>query len=86
MEINVNYDYDFICDLKKQVDSKIAFVSNRDYKDSVYGLSLGIELDKYASLLEYSEILDKILKCHSCYKSLKIENIISQIKNTLNNC
>jgi len=81
-----NYDYDFICSLKKQVEDKIALVSNKDYKNNIYNLGLNSNITSYTDLIDISEILEKILKCNTCYCDLEIEDIISMVKSKLNNC
>ena len=83
---NFNYNTDYICELLTEVDNKIAFVSNRDLKNSQYDLGLEIDVTKYTDLIEVSEILKKILACSSCYSCFKIEDIISMAKNKLNRC
>jgi len=35
-------------------------------------------------LIQFKEILEKVMNCNSCYDSLKIEDIVSQVKNELN--
>lgn len=81
-----NYNDEFICDLLKQVDDKIALVTNKDYKNSIYNLGLKAEATDYSDLMDVSNILNKILKCHSCYADIEIEDVISMAKDKLNKC
>ena len=41
-----NYNDEFICDLLKQVDDKIALVTNKDYKNSIYDLGLKTKIGR----------------------------------------
>jgi hypothetical protein len=81
-----NYNEQFICDLLKQVSDKIAFVTTRDYKNSAYNLGLKKYVTDYSDLLDIYQILNKILKCHSCYEDVNIEDVVSLVKNKLNKC
>jgi len=85
---NLNYNNEFITCLKKEVDDKIAFVANKDYKGAIYNLGVSDNVGKYSDLIQMSEILDKILKCNSCYSenNIKVEDVISIIKSRLNKC
>lgn len=79
-----NYNEDFITCLLKEVDDKIALLSNKDYKNNIYNLGLCVHVSKYMKLIQFKEILEKVMNCNSCYDSLKIEDIVSQVKNELN--
>mgnify|MGYP003331309754 CR=1 FL=1 len=81
-----NYNEEFICDLLKQVDNKIALVTNKDYKNSVYNLGLKSKAINHGDLIDIHNILNKILKCHSCYEDIDIEDVVSMVKNKLNKC
>lgn len=81
-----NYNDEFICNLQKEVQSKIALVTNKDYKNQIYGLGLKSNLAKYEDLLDASNILDKILKCASCYSDINIEDVVSMVKSKLSKC
>lgn len=85
---NVNYDNEFIEDLLKQVESKIAFVSNRDYSNQIYDLGIKCKASDYTDLIELQGILDRILKCASCYSEndIKIEDVVALTKSKLNKC
>jgi hypothetical protein len=82
----LNYNEGFIDNLKKQIQAKIALVSNKDYKNQVYSLGLSSHMDKYEDLLQLYTILDKILKCASCYSDIEIEDVVSLTKSKLNLC
>jgi len=86
MNTDINYNEKFICGLLKEVDNKIALVSTRDYKNSVYNLGIKSKASDYTDLLDIHNILEKILKCHSCYDDIKIEDVVTLIKNKLNQC
>ena len=79
-----NYDNVFINNLIKQLDNKIAFIADKDYKNSIYNLGLCGSIKEYKKLLRLRNILDKILKCDSCYAGMDIENIVSIAKNLIN--
>ena len=81
-----NYNEEFICDLLKQVDNKIALVTVRDYKNSAYNLGLKKYVNNYSYLIDIHNILTKILKCNTCYADVNIEDVVSMVKNKLNNC
>ena len=81
-----NYNEEFICDLLKQVDDKIALVTNKDYKNSVYNLGMDFYATEYSDLIDIHNILNKILKCNSCYEDVNIEDVVSMVKNKLNRC
>lgn len=83
---SANYNSDFICNLLKEVDNKIAFGADKDYKNQIYVLGLNVNLMHYEDLTELSEILDRVLKCEDCYADLDIEDIINKVKNKINNC
>ena len=86
MVTNINYNEKFICELLKEVDNKIALVSTRDYKNSVYNLGINSKASDYSDFLDMHNILEKILKCHSCYEDIKIEDVVTLVKNKLNQC
>lgn len=89
MEINlteVNYNDEFITCLLKDVDSKIALVSDKDYKNQVYDLGLNVNISNYTSLLDIRNVLDKVLKCNNCYEELCIKDVISVAKTIINRC
>lgn len=77
------YNEAFIENLRSEVLDKIAYITNRDIANQKYNLGLKEELNEYNLLPDYIVILDKILKCSTCYRGFKIEDIISQIKNQL---
>lgn len=81
-----NYDEEFICGLKKEVDDKIALVSNKDYKNNVYVLGLKSKASHHTDLIEISRILDNLLNCYTCYEDIKIEDVVTLAKNKLNQC
>lgn len=81
-----NYNTEFICGLLKQVDDKIALVTNKDYKNHVYNLGLKSNAINHTNLIDLSVILNKILACHSCYCDVEIEDVVSITKNLLNKC
>lgn len=81
-----NYNEEFICDLLKQVDNKIALVTNKDYKNSIYNLGLKHKASDYSDLIDIQNILNKILNCSSCYEGIDIEDVVSMVKSKLNNC
>ena len=81
-----NYDSEFICDLLKQVDAKISLITNKDYKNNVYNLGLKFDATDHTDLIDLRNILDKILKCNSCYEDFDISEIVSVTKNILNAC
>lgn len=81
-----NYNEEFICDLKNQVLAKIAFVTNKDYKNQIYNLGLKGNLTKQEDLIDIYNILDKILKCASCYEGIEIADVVSMVKTKLSNC
>jgi hypothetical protein len=84
--INSPYNDEFICNLLKEVEDKIAFVTNRDYKNSQYDLGILAKASDYTDLIDLSNILDRILKCNSCYSDIKIEDVVSLAKTKLNSC
>jgi len=86
MIVTANYNNEFICNLLKQVDNKVALGADKDYKNSIYVLGLKTNLDHYEELTELSEILNRVLKCEDCYKDLDIEDIVNKVKNKLNKC
>jgi len=81
-----NYNDEFICNLLKQVDSKIALVTNKDYKNNVYNLGLKSNATEHSDLIDIHNILNKILKCNSCYEDIDIEDVVNLVKNKLNKC
>jgi len=86
--VNSKYSEEFLCGLLKEVNDKIAHVTNRDYKNSVYNLGSHRNVGDYSDLIEMSRILDNIIKCNTCYndEDVDIEQVVSMIKNELNNC
>lgn len=85
---NANHDDVFVASLLKRVEDTIALVSNKDYKNNIYNLAVTRDMGTYSDLLQYRDILDKILKCHSCYndEDFKIEDIVSQVLLAINKC
>lgn len=81
-----NYNDEFICNLLKQVDDRIALITNKDYKNNVYNLGLKFDATDHSDLIDLRNILDKILKCDSCYEDIDIEDVVSLTKNKLNKC
>jgi len=81
-----NYDEEFITDLLKQVQNKISLITNTDYKNNIYNLGLKLDVTHHSNLLDIENILNKILKCNSCYEDFDIEDIVSLTKNLLNKC
>jgi len=81
-----NYNEEFICDLLSQVDNKIALVTTKDYKNSIYNLGMRFQATNYSDLIDIHNILNKILKCHSCYEDVDIEDVVSIVKDKLNKC
>ena len=88
MIVNSKYSEEFLCGLLKEVNDKIAHVTKRDYKNSVYNLGSHRNVGDYSDLIEMSRILDNIIKCNTCYndEDVDIEQVVSMIKNELNNC
>ena len=88
MIVNSKYSEEFLCGLLKEVNDKIAYVTNKDYKNSVYKLGSHRNVGDYSDLIEMSRILDNIIKCNTCYndEDVDIEQVVSMIKNELNNC
>ena len=84
--MTANYNNDFICNLLKEVDNKIALGADKYYKNNIYVLGLKTNLDHYEELTELSEILNRILKCEDCYKDLDIKDVVNKVKNKLNKC
>lgn len=78
-----NYNEEFILSLQSQVYSKLAFVTNRDIANIKYNLGMKEDVLDYQLLDTYASILDKILSCSTCYECMKIEDVVSQIKNKL---
>lgn len=81
-----NYNDEFICNLLKQVDDKIALVTNKDYKNQIYDLGMKFQATNYSDLIDISNILNKILKCNSCYADIEIEDVVSMVKDKLSKC
>ncbi len=79
-----NYDNEFLVCLQKEMEDKIAFISNKDYKYHVY--NLGRDKKLHTDLIDLSNILGNILKCNDCYADFNIEDIVSLAKNKINNC
>lgn len=84
----LNYDTEFIGCLLKEVEDKIALISNKDYKNNIYNLEVIKNLGKYSDLITCKEILEKVLKCDSCFteNDIKIEDVITVVKMKLNKC
>lgn len=83
---NINYNNEFITCLIKDVDNKLALVGNKDYKNNIYGLGLKMNIEKYKDLITLRNILEKVLQCSSCYKDIKIEDVVDIVKKELKNC
>jgi hypothetical protein len=83
---DVNYNEEFVLCLIRDVEKKLALVSNKDYKNIVYGLNLKSSIFQYKDLVHIIRILNRILECNSCYQDFEIEDIVSMVKNELRNC
>lgn len=81
-----NYNEEFICNLLSQVSNKIALITNKDYKNHIYNLGLKVDATIHGNLIDIHNILNKILKCDSCYEDFDIEDIVNLTKNLLNKC
>lgn len=73
-----------ILNLQLQIDKKLAKSVNRFRSSQKFDLGLTLSDDLYLKLSEYKELLTKLLYCDSCYKDYKIGDIISLIKNKIN--
>jgi len=78
-----NYNEEFIQNLQNQIYIKLAYVTNRDLANIKYNLGMKEDVLDYSLLNTYAEILDKIMKCSTCFGCMKIEDVVSQIKNKL---
>ena len=78
-----NFDNRFIEDLKSEISTKIAFLTNRDIANIKYNIGLNEDVTDYFFLPQYLEILDGILKCNKCYEFEQIASIVQNIKNQL---
>lgn len=86
MKKDIKYTEDFVEDLISEVESKIALISNKDYKNNIYNLGLCNNLDIASDLIAVRDILNKILKCNTCYCDTNIQDVITIAKNKLNAC
>jgi len=85
---NTLYNSEFVENLLKQVEDKIALLSNKDYKNAIYNLAAS-NITGYSDLLTCRDILEKVLKCHTCFVGChepRIEDIIQIVKSKINNC
>lgn len=78
-----NYDEEFILHLQSQIYTKLAYVTNRDLANIKYNLGIECNVLDFQLLNTYAEMLDKLLQCSTCYSCIKIEDVISQIKNKI---
>lgn len=87
-ETEINYNNEFIGCLLKEVDDKISLISNKDYKTQIYNLGKSKNPASYSDLLFCHDILEKVLKCDSCFKQndICIEDVVSVVKNKLQSC
>lgn len=86
MSVSCHYNETFVRELINQVDDKIALITNKDYKNSVYDLGLHADVTKYSDLIEIQRILNKMLTCSECYEGYEIGDIVSMVKNKLQKC
>lgn len=77
------YDKDFIEDLKESIYNKIGLETSKDLNNLKYDLDLCVDLDYTENLVQYLDILDRLLECDSCLKDEDVPSIISTIKNKL---
>jgi len=78
-----NYNEEFIEGLKKKLLNKIALESNKDLSNLKYGLGLCDHIDSTNILIQYVDVLDRLLDCDKCMSGMKVEDIVSAIKNKL---
>ena len=80
---NPNYTPDFILGLQDQVDRKLAKNANVLLSSEKNDLGIKINQAVYFKLVDYKEILERILHCNQCFEAYKIEDIVSLVKTNL---
>ena len=70
--------------LQLSIDSKLSQVVNRYRTSQRFDLGLCMNQDNFLILVDYSDMLTRILNCDTCFQDYKIEDIVSIIKNRLN--
>lgn len=79
-----NIDNQFISDLQQKIDRLLAKKINLKNTSAKYDLNYCFKDEVYLKLVDYNNILKRIKNCDTCFKSYKIEDVISSIKNTIN--
>lgn len=83
-ECNCGYSQEDMFNLSLLVDKKLAKVANRYKASKKYDLGIAINKETFLVLAEYKRILTNIIYCNDCYKDMKITDIVSRIKNKIN--
>ena len=77
------YDITFIDDLQYQMSHTLAARINRRRLSDKNDLGFTVNPLTYWKVTVYSQMLDQIKYCDSCFEGEEIETIVSNIKNIL---
>ncbi len=78
------YTNDFIKNLQDQVSRKIAKTVNKENQNRKYDLGEEINEEGIIKLTYYNNLLERLLKCDSCFKGYDPEDIVNIVKKNLN--
>lgn len=81
---NFNYNSEFIEKLQADIKSKIAELVNKQNTSRKFDLSYRFDLNDLSKLQIYSDILDRIKACDSCFQDYEIKSIVDKAKKALN--
>jgi len=82
--IHSMYTNEFIQNLQVEVDKAIAKMANRENSNRKFDLGNKENKTIYFRLVDYKEVLDRILHCDECFKKYEAEDIVGIVKTLIN--
>lgn len=82
--VDASYSFDFITNLKNQVDLVLAKTMNKENSNRKFDLGLNFNQEEIIKLTRYNQILDRVLNCASCYKNMNVADIVDVVKTNIN--
>ena len=81
---NVSYSPDFISSIKDTINQTLAKTVNKMNSNRKFDLDLNFNKEEVLKLTRYNQILERVLKCDSCYKDMNAADIVDVVKTTIN--
>ena len=80
---NASYSFDFISDIKNEVNKTLAKTVNKVNSNRKFDLGLEFNEEELLKLTRYNQILERVLNCASCYKDMNAADIVDVVKTNL---